>query len=211
MCGNAHNIWTAEAIVTAAQLWTETHGAPPKMSDWHRGTPDHPSDAVVRRVFRYWNHMLEAADLPVRKAGGGHYKWTRDSIAEAMLDHLLRTGRWPTSSGWASSAAGTGRPAQATVLRFFGTWNAAKRYAGWDEIRNGVSRAVAPCSGCGCDIDVYTDDCRTCFKRRWNRADRAKRSAARTPVQDTRDAVTATPGGGDLSTREAATAARRAA
>lgn len=176
-CGHVGNLWPPAAITEAARAWAEKHGKPPRAHQWQAGTPEHPAKTTVISVFGTWNNMVAAAGLAVYNKRQREY-WTRDEMAAAMLDHLLREGRWPGYREWqVSRGPDEMRPAASSVVRKFGSWNAAKLYAGWDGQRgsDGV-RVELRCTGCGGELDNTTIGCASCWDRKRHRA---KRAAAR--------------------------------
>lgn len=130
-CGHVGNLWPPAAIIEAAQRWEEKHGKPPRAAQWSAGTPEHPAKTTVVQVFGRWNTMIAAAGFNVYHKGQREY-WTRDEMAAVMLDHLLREGRWPGYRQWqVTRKDGEDRPSASSVVRKFGSWDAAKRYAGF--------------------------------------------------------------------------------
>lgn len=121
--------WTEERIITAIQDWAGSHGGPPKMNDWYAATVDHPAAQTVRERFGSWSAGVRAAGFRPSRPGMPA-RWTKESVAAAILDMRFSLGRWPTLKDW-EAATGTGRPNTSAVYRLFGTWNAARRYAGW--------------------------------------------------------------------------------
>jgi hypothetical protein len=183
-CGHKLITWSPRAIVEAAIRWSDEHGYPPITGDWETATPANPSHSTVEGVFGPcgWNRMLLAAGLPLRVRRGS-LRWTKDTIAEAMLDELLRTGKWPVAWRWEKRAGDWSRPCTATVLRVFGTWAAAKKYAGWDGAPQAPAvrtpSAVAKptcCTGCGCEFTTFSRGCKQCIRRRAARKARANKS-----------------------------------
>jgi len=200
-CGHKLIQWSPQAIVDAAHAWAETHGAAPKQRDWAEGTPEHPAFTAVYNTFGTWKRFVYATGLPYPKAMSPR-TWSRDLIAEAMLDHLLRTGTWPTSASWAS--AGYGHPSNRTVYDFFSSWNAAKEYAGasvvcrncgdalgagqtiWCSARcRRIHRPSPPeaprgCAGCGGELSSRTIGCAAC-------SDRARKKERRRTARHARE------------------------
>lgn len=80
-------------------------------------------------VFGSFSAMLRIADIPPNKMGR-QLKWTHERIIEAMLDWLGKYGRWPRFMEW--KTATEDHPHARTVALRFGSWNAAKRAAGWN-------------------------------------------------------------------------------
>lgn len=168
-CGSIPNLWNSKAIIEAARRWTKDHGEPPRAREWRMSAPDRPTRGRACEVFGTWNNMLLAAGLVPRKHGGGHCIWTKDEIAEAMLDWLFEYGRWPQLREWekARRPGGKQRPSASAVTRRFGSWTAAKVYAGY---RDDGYRSTGQCSACGCARDKRTPGCTNCRTRHhWRR------------------------------------------
>lgn len=176
-CGAGERlVWPPAAIVKAAQDWATQHGRSPRAYEWKRATPHHPAQVTVQRVFGSWNRMLAAASLEIRRIYQHPNVWTADMIAEAILDHLLTTGKWPTENEWKCARNGLNRPSASTVKAVFGSWLAAKRYAGWTtspNARKGMRRSDG-CIGCGGEIGNVTIGCRHCRDRAGKRRRRAE-------------------------------------
>lgn len=189
--------WTQPMVIAALQRWHSENGRVPKMRDWHHPALWHPQAATVWRLFGSWTGGLQAAGL--RKRGRRRLAnplWSKEDIAAALLDHLLSTGSWPTCHSW--GRAGRGHPCASTIKYRFGTWNAAKRYAGWDPLSATRSVPVeSRCSGCGGDEFSETIGCRSCW-------DRTHRAAARngTPLSVVESPLT--PGDSDPAVVEPA-------
>jgi transposase len=71
------------------------------------------------------NYAYEA-----RYSGG--VKWTRDRVVEAMNSWATEHGRPPFSPEWCPPPRGSGWPSVSTVIRLFGSWNAAMEVAGFE-------------------------------------------------------------------------------
>lgn len=159
-------LWTRERIIAALHEFAAEHGRAPFAKEWRVASPRYPNAQTVERRFGSWNAGLEAAGLETRPAYAVP-RWTKDEIANAMLDELVRTGRWPRLRDW-QKVSDDKRPTATTVIRAFGTWTAAKRYAGWDERQS--SRPIERgCKGCGADLESRTMGCRHCSDRHRNR------------------------------------------
>lgn len=197
-CGHKQTTWTPQNIVDAARAWTAEHGEPPRQRDWTAGTPDHPAFTAVFHIFGGWRRMLNAAELPVpTRSKRNDLKWTRDEIADAMLDWFFRTGSWPTTTQW-RGADGT-HPAERTVRDRFGSWAAAKKYAGWAPTEAVVEQR---CTECGTDLENVTTGCKRCHDRSRRRA-RRRSATYLLGSQASPRAVPAAPGGADFANRAA--------
>lgn len=59
----------------------------------------------------------------------GGFRWTHDMIVYAINLWYRKHNRTPLASEW--EAAGENHPSRQTVMRFFGSWNAAMKAAGF--------------------------------------------------------------------------------
>jgi hypothetical protein len=66
--------------------------------------------------------------------------WTRNQIAEAMLDYRARENRWPTMRDWRRAHPDGLWPSEKHVRNTFGGWIKAERYAGRDLSQGRASR-----------------------------------------------------------------------
>lgn len=160
--------WSRERVVAACRLFAERNERTPRTRDWLKPHPEYPHTHLAIARFGSWNAMLAAAGFLPR---GTHppRKWTEDAIANAFLDFLLREGRWPTVRD-CDPSRDRRIPNRGTVYGVFGTWSAAKRYAGWDpdaKLRPVPRERV--CAGCNGDYDSYTTGCGVCWGRRAKR------------------------------------------
>lgn len=163
--------WTEELIVAACREFHDKHGRIPKAGEWRDAAFDHPTAHSVQRRFGSWNKMIAAAGFEPRRAGSP-VVWTKDAIADAMVDWRVTYGKWPTAWDWRVSHNGD-VPFYATVKAHFGTWNTAKRYAGWDPDAASRTLPRTKCVGCDGDLDTVTIGCQTCWDRNRNRQRRA--------------------------------------
>lgn len=165
--------WSRELCVQAIQRWMEEQGRPPTTREWRNPSGWHPQATTVWRIFGSWEKGLTAAGVSrMKRRRNANPLWSEDDIAAAMLDELVATGKWPTCHSWARGARG--RPCASTVKWRFGSWNAAKRYAGWDpDAASRVVRRERVCAGCDGDYATYTTGCSTCSDRKRTRARRA--------------------------------------
>lgn len=192
LCGNPQPLWAPQRIVDAALAWLDERERLPTAEDWVNGTPDHPANVTVCKVFGTWNRMLAAAGLASRRKRANPV-WSFDTIAASMIDWLLEYGRWPTAADWNAPlnlcdgerkvllARQRSRPHTNTVLRIFGTWNDAKRHAGWNGVNPNVSRepyTEPRCTGCGAELENNVEGCTVCHNRHRNRARRQAETAA---------------------------------
>lgn len=199
--------WTQEECLRALYAWVREHGRVP--AEWKGAGPNHPAGITVRRHFGSWSRFVMVAGYDVNRAGMKP-RWTRELVVDSLLEEFFATGRWPTVTLIRSRVTAPGRPSLSTIHKLFGSFTAAKRAAGWDARCRQCSRSLPR------KARAYQSFCSVTCRHRFDRARKrvaapVVESAACTPVQDTRDAVTATPGGRPpLSTREAATAAEEA-
>lgn len=177
--------WTNEEIVAAIQRWTSEHGHPPTANDWRYAGYGHPSTATVTLRFGSILTARKAAGAPTRVGYGFETYWTPDRIAASMLDHTLSQGSWPTQRQWNRAhggprVGGAIRPCTNTVLRVFGTWEAAKIYAGFTPAKEfRAAPADWRCIGCGTDDPkTKTHGCRSCI---WRHVKRRKRAPGSSP------------------------------
>lgn len=130
-------------ILESFREWAQMFGRPPTAPEWnasaeHGGRP-WPSATNVINHFGSWSAGLRAAGFEPRPVGvklDGRY-WPRERIIEAIRAWAAEHGSPPTVSLWRT--AGETRPAVATVVYHFGSWNAAIRAAGL-EPRSGRPR-----------------------------------------------------------------------
>lgn len=127
-CGHTAPGWRAPDIIEALQVWAYAHGRPPRAYEWANATPNHPADSTVLRVFGTWNGALAAAGLDPRRSGAPQ-EWTFQAIVEAMREWKRVNGRWPVCRDWKQSAPE--HPVMSTVMRVCGSWNTARRAAGY--------------------------------------------------------------------------------
>lgn len=189
-CGKVvDNYWTPERMIDALHAWIAEHGSRPGAHDWRHGRPGNPPQGHVCKVFGKWNNLFRAAGVEPFKPG--QRPWSKDDIASAMLDHVLRTGRWPRVTDWNSPRGDIHRPHYRTVLMHFPTWDAAKTYAGWT---GGTAEAPAEvrCSECDTGLDNETLGCTTCRNRHGRRTRRARLATSR---QGSGETGTTTTGG----------------
>lgn len=133
-CGRTEGTWPAYLVIAAIQAWAAEHGRPPRANDWTKASPSHPTQNHVAYLFGSFALGIRAAGFePGRPWGGGRnrgeLRWTEEKIIEAMLDWVVREGRWPVIRDWQKATETT--PSYATVIARFGTWNAARLAAGY--------------------------------------------------------------------------------
>jgi hypothetical protein len=122
--------WTKEECLRSLYAWVRAHGhVPSENTDWRNAGPNHPSGTTCRRHFGSWSRFIRVAGLDPQTAGMKPY-WTKDLVADWLLDHLMAAGRWPTVPELRRTAA-FARPSYCTITRLFGSYTKAKRYAGW--------------------------------------------------------------------------------
>jgi hypothetical protein len=132
MATKARRTWNRADIITALRLAAEYQGRPPGKRDWHYQAaweePRRPCTPTVLRHFGSWNAALEAAGLRPQL----HSAWSRTQIVEAIRAWVDRTETMPTHSAWRHrpSAEEPDRPTAHTVIKHFGSWEAALRAAG---------------------------------------------------------------------------------
>lgn len=171
--------WTCDRMVAACHRWVQENGRIPTARDWGRASTFAPPSSSVLSRFGSWNAMILAAGYEPREPHSPK-RWTKDKVAAAMLDWLLRTGRWPTRHEWQARVGDIHRPSASTVEAVFGSWDEGKRFAGWDgrNPRAKVAPYVEPrCGECGTELDNQTLGCLSCGDRVRKRAERATKSA----------------------------------
>lgn len=174
--------WTPERIIASIQSWAEKHGRHPLAVEWTRAAPEHPARPTVERLFGSWNAGMAAAGFEGRRSGGNGAKpyWDKDLIVTAFLDFLFREGRWPTTTDCGQPRPGRpgvltpGLPCWRTVARHHGSFVAAKYAAGWDPAAKKRRTRPTTCSGCDCDMDMFTIGCKVCIDRRNGRRRRTR-------------------------------------
>ena len=186
-CGRTIGSWPAYLIVAAFQAWARKHGEPPTSRDWAgSGTPEHPAHTTVYDVFGTWGAAMIAAGFEPRERSGPPFQWTQELIVDRMTDWVFKHGRWPTMRDWAPAPPEC--PSLATILSHFGSWNAARRAAGYSgspyrHHRAGPRPTKPPppapstlrgCVGCGVELETYTSGCRSCMYRRHKRERHAR-------------------------------------
>lgn len=181
-------LWTPELCLDAIRAFHAENGRVPKAKDFENGPRwRYPCPNTVLKLCGSWRQAVRKAGLrPVRRYDS---RWNKDTIAEAMLLHVLRNGKWPTCSEWDYVDEARERPSKSTVLYHFKSWNAAKLYAGW----NGEApiEYVEPrCSECGTELENCVIGCHTCTERFRARRRRAEVQQAETAA--TSDKGTAT-------------------
>ncbi len=177
-CGHKGNSWPPEKIVDACKKWAGEHdGRPPIARNWDKGTVSWPAKTTVEAVFGSWNRMLAASGFTIRPHGSREY-WSRDTMANAMLDWTLRHGRWPTTKQWerAVGPTETGRPSTSSIVKRFGSWEAAKRHAGWIPESERPVYVEWSCVECGTtDREGQTIGCDTCARRSYEQRRKGSR------------------------------------
>lgn len=115
--------WSTNEILEAIHRWARAHGGtPPGYGDWIAGDEDHPSATTVAKCFGSWTAGLAAAGLVPR-----HPRWTPERVVAALREWGRSHGGCPPSS---SAPRDESLPSYTTVVRLFGTWEAAIRAAG---------------------------------------------------------------------------------
>ena len=188
-------------MLACLHQWVQEHGyVPSSATDWKRGAYGRPSAHACIVRFGSWSTFIRTAGYEPRRGGGASFcdkivegrrvYWTKDTVAEWFLDYLLAYGEWP-QSGSSRKATEARRPSYTTVIRLFGSWVEAKRYAGWE---GGCLHCGAPvwrsfqkfcsdrckyygpavaeivsaeraCSGCGGELGSVTLGCKQCGER----------------------------------------------
>lgn len=169
--------WTDDRCVEAMQAWQREHGRPPKCNEWVCAGYGHPAANTIKAVFGSWNGGLRAAGLKIR-GNCGQQVWTKQRIAEALLDWKFEHGQWPRVIDWSVADPAKKRPESLTVWRRFGSWTAALAYAGR---RAECVECSAPLTGRAHQRYCSTK-CRNAARYTGNRSAAARRLA---PVEPT--------------------------
>lgn len=127
-CGMPLKHWSPQRAIDCLLQHAEG-GKPPTADEWRfTNGGANPARGTVLSMFGSWSNYFRAAGLKPRRACR-QYTWTKQMTAAAMLDFLFANGRWPTSPEW--RFAHPTHPCSSAVIKHFGSWQAAKRYAGW--------------------------------------------------------------------------------
>jgi hypothetical protein len=119
-------MWPPAAIIAAARRWFEETETAPSSHAWGHVAQDHPARGTVLRVFGSWARMYRAAGITPPKFGRRQH-WTRDTIADAMIEWSVLHGRWPRYRDW--RAATPDYPHGSQIYLLFSTWDEAIDYA----------------------------------------------------------------------------------
>lgn len=120
-------IWTRDACIAAIREWNSSTGAAPTFLLWKTAGYGHPCGNTILRLFGTFRAAIAAAGLDPRPRAD--QVWSRERIVAAMLDWLFKYDRWPTVEEWRNAA--DDHPPDSTVRYVFGSWNAARRAAGY--------------------------------------------------------------------------------
>ena len=135
---------TRRAALASMQQWIEIHGRIPVYSDWEIAGHGHP---CAKTIDRHWGwDAFRATAVGVSKGrlreltlhGRPAYPlpgWPRSELLQALIDHYLREGTWPTGHEW--EAATLEHPSWRTYRRRFGTWQQAVDAAAREVARRG--------------------------------------------------------------------------
>ena len=107
------------------------------MHDWRRASYSHPAATIAQKRFGSWTAFLTAGGT---KPGAGSRSakkhdrfapwWTKQRVADAMVDFAVREGRWPTRVDWKRADPDGRWPAAIQVRMIFGGWLKAQVWAG---------------------------------------------------------------------------------
>lgn len=116
--GRGRALWSKREIIDAIGAHFSIHAKAPRIGDWQRASPAHPTAATVTRKFGTWNSALEAAGVPVNKY---RRRWTREQVIAALQHDAASRGSSPCSSDWLHKS--DVNPSSKTVRRLFGSFN----------------------------------------------------------------------------------------
>ena len=126
------------------QQWIDENGRIPVYSDWELAGHGHP---CAKTIDRHWGwDAFRAAAVGVSRSklreltlrGGPAYPlhgWPRSELLQALIDHYVREGTWPTGHLW--EAAASDHPSWRTYRRRFGSWQQAIDAAAREVARRG--------------------------------------------------------------------------
>lgn len=121
-----HPAWTADEVLDAIRAWAAEHGRPPTKTEWECPPRGYPSSPTVRRRFGTFRAGLQAAGYESPKPS-----WSRATLIDAIHHFEDKHCRPPQRVDWRK--APPGEPNAVTVLKHFGSWEAALAAA--DEAR----------------------------------------------------------------------------
>jgi len=114
--------WSKNETLEAIKHWARAHeDTPPSYGDWITAEEHHPSATTVAKYFGSWTTGLLAAGLAPH-----HPRWTQQTVVAALREWAAANGGRPPS---ASARRGECLPSYTTVVRLFGSWEAAIRAA----------------------------------------------------------------------------------
>lgn len=115
--GRGRALWSKREIIDAIGAHFSIDGKAPRIEDWQRASPSHPTVATVTRKFGTWNRALEAAGVPVNRY---RRSWTREQVIAALQHDAASRGSSPRSSDWLHKS--DVNPSSQTVRRLFGSF-----------------------------------------------------------------------------------------
>lgn len=131
-CGRKELVWNRETVINAFQRWADEHGNGPSAADWQLAGRGHPSIKTVNRLFGSFVAARDASGVSYQPGNVKHSAtrdWTREKVCTAVYLWYFAHGRIPRRNEWAQPPEGY--PTANTVLRLFGSWNAAMADAGY--------------------------------------------------------------------------------
>ena len=118
--------WSDSEIVDALRAWEIRHGRAPSAMDWAGATYEHPTSWTVTSRFGDWHAALARAGLRASR----RVRWQgKLGVVAAIRAWVSAHDTVPTSHEWRRGSAE--HPNARTVLRVFGSWEAAIRAAGF--------------------------------------------------------------------------------
>lgn len=134
-----HMAYTREEIAQEIRQWAaDRNGEGPRQADWERAGDDHPAASTVLRIFGTFDEALKEACVTPRPKVARKPKrmWPNERILEAIVAFNEEHGRPPYAREWRDRS--DEHPTDATVRKFFGTWNDAVAAAGLAPLPRGV-------------------------------------------------------------------------
>lgn len=118
---NRERLYSDQAIIGALQVWGMRTGQAPTKHEWDRHKQVPSSTTVMKRFNGFENALLAAGLQPRRDV-------SKTMNPEEVLDGVRRAaeevGEWPSFNRYRKISVGK-YPSPQTVIKYFGSWNAA--------------------------------------------------------------------------------------